>query len=57
MPIVNDIDLNTLRRRDASRAFRFVSQPSLEGALTELGRLGGDVEVALGPPASEAASN
>lgn len=35
VPIVNDIDLNTLRRRDASRAFRFVSQPSLEGALRD----------------------
>ncbi len=35
VPIVNDVDLNTVRRRDASRPFRFVSQPSLEGALAD----------------------
>lgn len=35
VPVVNDIDLNTIRRRDAARAFRFVSQPSLEGALAD----------------------
>ncbi|MEZ4339454.1 MAG: IPT/TIG domain-containing protein [Sandaracinaceae bacterium] len=35
VPIVNDTDIDTIRRRDASRAFRFVSQPSLEGALAD----------------------
>ena len=35
VPIVNDVNLDIVRRRDASRAFRFVSQPALDGALTD----------------------
>ncbi|MBX3269033.1 MAG: IPT/TIG domain-containing protein [Sandaracinaceae bacterium] len=33
--VVNDVDLNTVRRRDASRAIRFIPEPSLEGALVD----------------------
>ena len=35
VPIVNDQNLDIVRRRDASRSIRFVSQPSLDGALSD----------------------
>jgi hypothetical protein len=33
--VVNGEDLDTIRRRDASRPFRFVGEPALEGALRD----------------------
>lgn len=35
VPIVNGQNLDIVRRRDAGRVFRFVSQPSLDGALSD----------------------
>lgn len=35
VPFVNGVDVDEVRRRDASRAIRFVSQPALSGALAD----------------------